>query len=104
MRVEELKRKADARKQEMRRAQALLEAEDRKRQHQVGPAKGNKRNQPNTQSPVTYKRMEQNYKQRVLMPELRKRKKELMQKRELHKPISKDEIAEHAAWHDKVME
>jgi hypothetical protein len=47
--------------------------------------------------------MEENYKQRVLMPELRKRKRELMEKRELHKPINKDELQEHAAWHDAVI-
>ena len=79
-----------------KRVEELLYKKDqRKRQIEYLKEIGEKEFREVITSKPLYVKIEENYEEQVLMPELEKKKAELAKKREFFQPIKKQEIAEH---------
>ncbi|CAG9328229.1 unnamed protein product [Blepharisma stoltei] len=86
-RLKELKEKSEARKREIAAMKEIGETEYKK---------------VISEKPL-YKKIQENYQQEILMPELEKKKAELAKKRNLFKPLDRYDILEHSKNHDELM-
>ena len=77
--IEEFKRRAEERKEEQARIQGVCEEETRKYQ----------------QSQPLYKQLKRRYNEEVELPALERKKQQLREIRELHKPLNHEEFLEH---------
>ncbi|CAG9332015.1 unnamed protein product [Blepharisma stoltei] len=87
-RLKELKEKSDARKREIATMKEIGETEYKK---------------VISEKPL-FKKIQDNYQQSVLMPELEKKKAELAKKRNLFKPLDHYDLVEHSRHHDEIMQ
>jgi hypothetical protein len=81
-------------KERKERLQQIKDKEEQRKQDQEDKQKMYKENLKTIQKPL-YKKIEKEYEKQYVMPELEKRKKDLAEKRNFLKPISREEINEH---------
>lgn len=105
--LQQSKQEANIRAEESKR-QYLKDLKEKslKRKEQIQELNffGNREYRKVLSSKPMHKKIEEDYFNKIIMPEFQRHKSELAKKRELFQPINRSEIVEHARFHDQMIQ